>query len=111
MLAVQAGGAEIRTIEGLAAPDGSLDPLQAALSEHFGLQCGYCTPGVLMTLAELRDELAGRPVTEPELRRALAGNLCRCTGYQGMVDAALAVLNGTAAHANATPAPAAPADR
>ncbi|MEP9353892.1 (2Fe-2S)-binding protein [Xanthobacter sp. KR7-65] len=93
MLAVQARGTEVRTIEGLCGADGALDPLQAALSEHFGLQCGYCTPGVLMTLAELRAELAGAPVTEAEVRHKLAGNLCRCTGYQGMVDAALAVLN------------------
>ena len=94
MLAVQADGCRITTIEGLVAEDGTLDPLQAALSEHFGLQCGYCTPGVLMTLAELRRELNGRPVDERTVRRALAGNLCRCTGYQGIVDAALAVLDG-----------------
>ena len=94
MLAVQADGCEVTTIEGLAAADGTLDPLQEALSEHFGLQCGYCTPGVLMTLAELRRELNGRPVDERTVRRTLAGNLCRCTGYQGIVDAALAVLNG-----------------
>ncbi len=94
MLAVQADGCSITTIEGLAAVDGTLDPLQAAMSEHFGLQCGYCTPGILMTLVELRRELQGRPIDEPALRRKLAGNLCRCTGYQGVVDAALAVLNG-----------------
>ncbi len=93
MLAVQASGAEIRTIEGLASADGTLYPLQAALSEHFGLQCGYCTPGVLMTLVELREELAGQPISEEEVRHKLSGNLCRCTGYQGIVDAALAALN------------------
>ena len=93
MLAVQADGCEVQTIEGLAADDGTLDPLQQALSEHFGLQCGYCTPGVLMTLVELRRELNGQPIDEATVRHKLAGNLCRCTGYQGIVDAALAVLN------------------
>lgn len=94
MLAVQADGASVLTVEGLEAADGALDPLQSALSEHFGLQCGFCTPGVLMTLVELRRELDGAPISEPELRRRLAGNLCRCTGYQGIVDGALAALNG-----------------
>lgn len=93
MLAVQADGCQVTTIEGLAGADGTLDPLQEALSEHFGLQCGYCTPGVLMTLVELRRELAGQAIDEQTVRRKLAGNLCRCTGYQGMVDAALAALN------------------
>jgi carbon-monoxide dehydrogenase small subunit len=92
MLAVQAEGRRIETIESVAAPDGTLHPIQAALSKHHGLQCGYCTPGVVMTLVELQRECAGDPVTEEEIRRALSGNLCRCTGYQGMVDAALAVL-------------------
>lgn len=93
MLAVQADGGYITTIEGLANEDGSLDPLQEALSAHFGLQCGYCTPGILMTLVELRNELAGQAIDEQAVRRKLAGNLCRCTGYQGVVDAALAALN------------------
>ncbi|TFL13198.1 (2Fe-2S)-binding protein [Pusillimonas caeni] len=93
MLAVQADGCEVTTIEGLAADDGTLDPLQEALSEHFGLQCGYCTPGVLMTLVELRRELNGQAIDEKTVRRKLAGNLCRCTGYQGIVDGALAALN------------------
>jgi aerobic-type carbon monoxide dehydrogenase small subunit (CoxS/CutS family) len=92
MLAVQARDSEIRTIEDLETEDG-LDPLQEALSKHFGLQCGYCTPGVLMTLVELRTELEGKSIDEAMVRRKLAGNLCRCTGYQGMVDAALEVLN------------------
>ena len=87
MLAVQANGHEITTIEGVAAPDGTLHPLQAAMSKHHGLQCGFCTPGVLMTLIEfLRD--TPEP-TEAQVREVLSGNLCRCTGYQGMVDAAL----------------------
>jgi carbon-monoxide dehydrogenase small subunit len=92
MLAVQAHGRSVQTIEGVAAPDGPLHPVQAALSRHHGLQCGYCTPGVVMTLLELQQESAGRRVDEAEIRKALSGNLCRCTGYQGMVDAALEVL-------------------
>jgi carbon-monoxide dehydrogenase small subunit len=92
MLAVQADGRRIETIEGVAKPDGTLHPIQAALAEHHGLQCGYCTPGVVMTLIELQREVAGRRLSEQEIRRALSGNLCRCTGYQGIVDAALAVL-------------------
>jgi aerobic-type carbon monoxide dehydrogenase small subunit (CoxS/CutS family) len=87
MLAVQANGHGITTIEGVANADGTLHPLQAALREHHGLQCGFCTPGVLMTLLEL---LSNRQApTEKEVREALTGNLCRCTGYQGIVSAAL----------------------
>jgi aerobic-type carbon monoxide dehydrogenase small subunit (CoxS/CutS family) len=92
MLAVQADGCSVETIESVAASDGTLHPIQAALSRHHGLQCGYCTPGVVMTLLELQREAAGRVVGEDEIRAALSGNLCRCTGYQGMVDAALEVL-------------------
>ena len=92
MLAVRADGAAVETVEGLAAPDGTLHPLQAALSRHHGLQCGYCTPGVLMTMVELQRETAGAPVTEEAVRRAMSGNLCRCTGYQGIVDAVLDAL-------------------
>ncbi len=92
MLAVQADGCSVETIESVAAADGTLHPIQAALSRHHGLQCGYCTPGVVMTLLELQRESAGRTVPEDEIRAALSGNLCRCTGYQGMVDAALEVL-------------------
>ena len=92
MLAVQADGCSVETIEGVAASDGTLHPIQAALSRHHGLQCGYCTPGVVMTLLELQREAVGRAVGEEEIRAALSGNLCRCTGYQGMVDAALEVL-------------------
>jgi aerobic-type carbon monoxide dehydrogenase small subunit (CoxS/CutS family) len=92
MLAVQADGRRVETIESVASPDGTLHPIQAALSRHHGLQCGYCTPGVVMTLIELQRECGNDPITEDEVRLALSGNLCRCTGYQGMVDAALAVL-------------------
>jgi aerobic-type carbon monoxide dehydrogenase small subunit (CoxS/CutS family) len=94
MLAVQADGRSVETIESVAAPDGALHPIQAALSRHHGLQCGYCTPGVVMTLLELQRECGAAPITEDEIRRALSGNLCRCTGYQGMVDAALEMLPG-----------------
>lgn len=87
LLAVQADGHDITTIEGVAAPDGTLHPLQAAMSRHHGLQCGFCTPGVLMTLIEF---LGDNPnPTDEEIRDVLSGNLCRCTGYQGMVNAAL----------------------
>jgi carbon-monoxide dehydrogenase small subunit len=87
MLAVQADGCEIITIEGIATPEG-LHPLQEAFREHHGLQCGFCTPGMLTTLLEfLRDN---PDPTEHEVRVAISGNLCRCTGYQGIVDAALA---------------------
>jgi aerobic carbon-monoxide dehydrogenase small subunit len=87
MLAVQCDGGEVATVESLAA-DGVLNPLQEAFRDHHGLQCGFCTPGVLMTLTEfLRDH---PDPDEAEVREALTGNLCRCTGYQGIVDAALA---------------------
>ena len=87
MLAVQCNGQEVVTVESLADGD-KLNPLQEAFREHHGLQCGFCTPGMLMTLTEfLRD--CPDP-SEEEVRDALSGNLCRCTGYQGIVDAALA---------------------
>jgi aerobic-type carbon monoxide dehydrogenase small subunit (CoxS/CutS family) len=92
-LAVQVNSRHVETVEGLA-KESNLHPLQKALSKHHGLQCGFCTPGVLMTLVELsREVVAGQGVTEDEVRKALSGNLCRCTGYQGMVHAALDVLN------------------
>ncbi len=92
-LAVQADGRNVMTIEGVADSGEQLHPIQSALARHHGLQCGYCTPGVVMTLIELQRELGGKAIDEAGVRRALAGNLCRCTGYQGMVDAALDVLN------------------
>jgi len=85
LLAVQADGSEVTTIEGLA-HDGQLHPLQEAFWEHHGLQCGFCTPGIIMTAAELLGSNGDR-LTEPEIRRALEGNLCRCTGYQHIVEA------------------------
>jgi len=82
-----ADGASVRTAAGLAPPDGDLTALQQALLDHGGLQCGACTPGVLMTLTAL---LERNPApSELEVREALAGNVCRCTGYQGIVAAAL----------------------
>ena len=85
MYAVQADGAEIRTVEGLAPAGGPLHPLQQSFQEHHGLQCGFCTPGFLMTAYEFLTD-ARRP-SEDEIRAAIAGNLCRCTGYKGIVEA------------------------
>jgi aerobic-type carbon monoxide dehydrogenase small subunit (CoxS/CutS family) len=86
MLAVQCDGLGVSTVEGLS-NGGTLNPLQEAMQDCHGLQCGFCTPGVLMTLTEfLRDHATP---TEAQVREVLTGNLCRCTGYQGMVDAAL----------------------
>ena len=87
MLLAQAADAQITTIEGLAKPDGTMHPMQAAFKECHGLQCGFCTPGLLPTLIEfLRDN---PDPTEREVRVAISGNLCRCTGYEGIVAAAL----------------------
>lgn len=85
MFGVQAEGTSVRTIEGLAAPDGALNTLQRAFQAHHGLQCGYCTPGFLMLATWLLE--AGEPVTEVAMREVLSANLCRCTGYQGILDA------------------------
>jgi len=88
-LAVQADGADIVTIEGLRAEDGTRHPMQEAFHENFALQCGYCTPGMLITAIEL---LRDNPnPDEQEVREALSGNLCRCTGYQAIVKAGRAV--------------------
>jgi carbon-monoxide dehydrogenase small subunit len=86
LLAVQADGSNITTVEGLASPDGTLHPVQQALRDEHGLQCGFCTPGIVMTLAALTggDE---KPDAET-LLAALSGHLCRCTGYQGIKRAA-----------------------
>jgi len=91
MLAVQADGASIRTVEGLA-PDGELTPLQRSFSEHHALQCGYCTPGMLMSASALLEHNP-RP-TEDEVRTALQGNICRCTGYVGIIEAVVAAGQG-----------------
>jgi 2-furoyl-CoA dehydrogenase 2Fe-2S iron sulfur subunit len=87
MLAVQAEGKRIETIEGLAALDGPLSTLQLAFHRNFALQCGYCTPGFLMTLADYLEHHSDP--SEEQIRIALSGNLCRCTGYAEIVDAAL----------------------
>ncbi len=84
LLAVQADGAEVTTIEGMGT-EGSLHPLQEAFWEHHGLQCGYCTPGMIMAAADLLQRNADP--SEHEVREALAGNLCRCTGYHNIVKA------------------------
>jgi aerobic-type carbon monoxide dehydrogenase small subunit (CoxS/CutS family) len=87
MFAVQANGHEITTVEGLATDDGQLGLLQQAFHDSHALQCGYCTAGILMTMTAFLD--AHPKPTEPEVREALSGNLCRCTGYQHIVDAVL----------------------
>jgi carbon-monoxide dehydrogenase small subunit len=84
MLAVQADRASIETVEGLGA-DGQMHPLQQAFGEHHALQCGYCTPGMLMSAKALLDE--NPEPTEGEIRRAIQGNICRCTGYVNIVEA------------------------
>lgn len=83
MLAVQADGCEVTTLEGLARPDGPLTPVQQAMQDEHALQCGFCTPGVVMTLVALTR--AKPEVSEDELRDAVSGHLCRCTGYQGIL--------------------------
>ena len=82
MFAVQANGGEITTIEGLLGDDGELHPLQAAFRDNHSFQCGFCTPGIMMTAAAMLRE---KPMSPQEVRRALSGNLCRCTGYQSIV--------------------------
>ena len=87
MLAVQARNHEISTIEGLTNKDGEYHPLQQAMHDHHGLQCGYCTPGILMTMTAFLDE--NPSPSEDDVREAISGNLCRCTGYQNIVDAVM----------------------
>jgi aerobic-type carbon monoxide dehydrogenase small subunit (CoxS/CutS family) len=97
MLAVQANGHELSTIEGLATKSGALNPIQQAMHEHHGLQCGYCTPGILMTMTAFLKEHPSP--SEDEVREALSGNICRCTGYQNIVDAMLAAAEALRAAA------------
>jgi carbon-monoxide dehydrogenase small subunit len=95
LLAVQADGCVVRTVEGLAPSPTELHPLQEALCRHHGLQCGFCTPGILTTLVEFLQDCPNP--TEEEVRIAISGNLCRCTGYDTIVAAAMdaaAVMRG-----------------
>lgn len=85
VLALQLEGADVLSIEGLAPSDGPLHPMQEAFRENHGLQCGYCTPGILMTMKVFLDETPSPD--KAQIREALSGNLCRCTGYQHIVDA------------------------
>jgi carbon-monoxide dehydrogenase small subunit len=91
LLAVQADGGTIRTVEGLA-PDGELTPLQRSFNEHHALQCGYCTPGMLMSATALLEQ--NPHPTEEEVRTAIQGNICRCTGYVNIVEAISAAGGG-----------------
>ncbi|MWA02931.1 2Fe-2S iron-sulfur cluster binding domain-containing protein [Actinomadura sp. LD22] len=96
VFAVQADGAEITTVEGIAAADGELSPVQAAFREHHGLQCGFCTPGFVVSVtAFLRDN---PDPTDEQIRDGLSGNLCRCTGYQGIIEAVRAAAERPAEH-------------
>jgi len=91
VLAVQADGQEVRTIEGMAAADGTLHPMQQAFMENHGLQCGYCTPGMVMAASSLL--LENPHPTEQDVRLGLEGNLCRCTGYHNIVNSVLAAAS------------------
>lgn len=97
MFAVEADGAQVDTIEGQAEADGSLNVIQQAFQDHHGLQCGFCTPGMIMSAAAL---LKDNPKpTEAEIRDYLEGNICRCTGYQGIVNAIMAASGQSVAMA------------
>ena len=93
MLVAQAQGAEVMTIEGLAAANGDMHPMQAAFKEHHGLQCGFCTPGMVMSAVDLLQK--NPKPTETEIRSWLKGNICRCTGYHNIVKA-IQIAAGTA---------------
>ncbi len=90
MLVAQAQGAEVVTIEGLATATGDMHPMQAAFKEHHGLQCGFCTPGMVMSACELKGKLSNP--TDEQIRANLDGNICRCTGYQNIVSSVKAGL-------------------
>jgi len=93
MLAMQAEGADIVTIEGIAKPDGTLHPMQEAFRQHHGLQCGFCTPGMVMSAIDLVKNIPNP--TEEQIREQLDGNLCRCTGYHNIVKAIKAASQTT----------------
>ncbi|HEX4805567.1 MAG TPA: (2Fe-2S)-binding protein [Conexibacter sp.] len=101
--AVQVDGAEVRTVEGLAAPGGRLHPIQEAFRAEHGLQCGYCTPGFLLTTEQLLEE--NPAPTEEEARDYLSGNVCRCTGYQGVLRAVMRAAETLGDEPSADPAP------
>ncbi len=96
MLAVQADGRAVTTIEGLAAPNGDLHPMQAAFQEHHGLQCGFCTPGMVMMGIDIANRMPN--ADEATVRRQLEGNICRGAGYQGIVEA---IMDASATMASA----------
>jgi len=99
MYAVQAHGQKVTTVEGLSQPDGTLHPLQQAFKNQNGLQCGFCTPGMLMTCTAYLEEKSDP--TEQEIREVISGNICRCTGYQGIVNATLEVANNKSTNGGA----------
>jgi carbon-monoxide dehydrogenase small subunit len=94
MLAVQADGADLTTIEGIS-ENGDLHPMQRAFNEHHGLQCGYCTPGIVMTAIKLLED--NPDPSDAEIRRGLEGNLCRCTGYENIVASVRSAATGVTA--------------
>ncbi|HEY5091651.1 MAG TPA: (2Fe-2S)-binding protein [Acidimicrobiales bacterium] len=96
VLAVQASGDDVTTIEGMASEDGTMHPVQAAFQECHGLQCGYCTPGMVMAITSLLKE--NPEPTEEEVRVGLEGNLCRCTGYHNIVESALMASRSLGVH-------------
>ena len=103
VFAVQADDADVTTVEGIAAPDGELSPVQAAFRDNHGLQCGFCTPGFVVSVtALLRDN---PDPTDEEIREGLSGNLCRCTGYQGILKAVRAAAGAAAGGADAAEEP------
>jgi len=95
MFAVQANGGEILTVEGLAGADGALHPLQQAFHNYHGLQCGFCTPGFLMAIYAFLQDNPDPDLSDETIREAISGNLCRCTGYQGIVEAVRHMLRET----------------
>jgi carbon-monoxide dehydrogenase small subunit len=103
LFAVQADGHEIKTIEGMAAHDGALHPIQQAFWDEHGLQCGYCTPGFIMAAAYLLEQ--NPDPSEDEIRKGLEGNLCRCTGYVNIVKSVQAAARTMAGSPAAEPAP------
>ena len=99
MYAVQAHGQKVTTVEGLSQPDSTLHPLQQAFKNQNGLQCGFCTPGMLMTCTAYLEEKSDP--TEQEIREVISGNICRCTGYQGIVNATLEIANNKSTNGGA----------